>query len=239
MRLPPQVGAREPLTRFVIAALFGLACVVGLAMQAFTGTTAVSILAAAAAYSVGAAIAGIALHRSYPHAALGGCNIVTLVRLVLAASLVAALFSTSENHWPILAIAAAALSLDGVDGWLARREGLVSAFGARFDMEVDSALALVLAVNAWSAGHAGALVLLLGLPRYLFIAAGGLLPWLSGDLPDRQGRKVVCVIQLAALIALQAPVVADIASGPLVMTVAAALTWSFGRDIVWLWRERA
>ena len=37
------------------------------------------------------------------------------------------------------------LALDGLDGWAARRQGLVSAFGARFDMEVDALLILALA----------------------------------------------------------------------------------------------
>ena len=40
-------------------------------------------------------------------------------------------------------------ALDGVDGWLARRSGIASAFGARFDMEIDALLILVLAVLAW------------------------------------------------------------------------------------------
>ena len=35
------------------------------------------------------------------------------------------------------ALVAAALSLDAVDGWLARRCGVASRFGARFDLEVD------------------------------------------------------------------------------------------------------
>jgi phosphatidylglycerophosphate synthase len=38
------------------------------------------------------------------------------------------------------------LALDGLDGWLARRFGLASAYGARFDMEVDGFLILVLAL---------------------------------------------------------------------------------------------
>ena len=52
-----------------------------------------------------------------------------------------------------------ALALDGVDGQVARRTGTVSALGARFDMEVDAFLVLVLSVHvavlvdAVGAGH--------------------------------------------------------------------------------------
>lgn len=73
--------------------------------------------------------------RSYPHRALGLCNLVTLLRLALMSALVAPLVSGSGAQWGVLMVAAVALALDGVDGWLARRQHLVSQFGARFDME--------------------------------------------------------------------------------------------------------
>ena len=77
-----------------------------------------------------------------------------------------------------VALAASVAVLDGVDGWLARRTRMASAFGARFDMETDAALILVLAVLAWQFGRAGAWVLACGLLRYAFVGAGVLWPWL-------------------------------------------------------------
>jgi hypothetical protein len=106
-------------------------------------------------------------------------------------------------------------------------------------MEVDSALALILALNAWAAGTAGAIVLLIGVPRYLFALAAFALPWLNAETPQRFSRKVVCVLQLATLIALQLPPVASGVANPVVAGVAAALVWSFGRDVLWLWRVRS
>ena len=91
--------------------------------------------------------------------------------------------------WAVFAVAALALALDGIDGWLARREGLTSGFGARFDMEVDSALALILALNAWAAGTAGAIVLLIGLPRYAFAAAALAFPWLDRPRPSGSAAR--------------------------------------------------
>lgn len=234
----PQWDALDPPIRFLAAALLGLVSMIGLVTLCFAGTEPEGVAAAIVVYVAGTAIATIAMHRSYPHTALGACNVATLSRFMLAATLVAPLFASADNHWPVLALALVALMLDGVDGWLARREGLVSSFGARFDMEVDAGLAFLLAANALAAGHAGLLVIVLGLPRYLFVIAGILFPWLRRPLPERYGRKVTCVLQLAALIALQVPALAEAASGPLVAAAAVALLWSFGRDVVWLWRAR-
>ena len=105
-------------------------------------------------------------------------------------------------------------------------------------MEVDSGLAVVLAINAWTAGMAGVAVLLLGLPRYLFAAALLVLPWLDRPLPDRFSRKAVCVAQIAGLMALQLPVFAGLPAQMIVAAVSVALVWSFGRDVIYLWRAK-
>ncbi len=68
--------------------------------------------------------------------------------------------------------AAALLLLAGRGGWLARRLGAASAFGARFDMEVDAAMVLALSLLVLAAGQAGTFVLASGAMRYLFVAAG-------------------------------------------------------------------
>lgn len=179
---------------------------------------------------------GVAL--TYPHPRLGACNAVTLLRAALMAGLAGALVPPAPQPWALVGLATMALALDGVDGWLARRSGLQSDFGARFDMEVDAALALVLALLALTLGKAGLWVLLLGGLRYAFVAAALLLPWLNRPLPRAPGRKSVCVIQIATLTALLAPPVA-----PPVSTLSAALAtlllvWSFGRDVRWLWLRR-
>lgn len=188
-------------------------------------------------YVGGAVLALRLIGRGYPHESLGMCNVVTLIRLALAAALVAPLAGDAAP-WGVFAIALLALVLDGVDGWLARRESRVSDFGARLDMEVDSALALILALNAWASGTTGPIVLLIGLPRYVFAAATRILPWLGRPAPERFSRKAVCVLQLGTLIALQLPPVATGLATPVVAVVALALLWSFGRDILWLWRTR-
>jgi phosphatidylglycerophosphate synthase len=116
--------------------------------------------------------------------ARGPANRVTLVRSFLVAGVAVLSVVDVDGRVPVLVtLASVALVLDGVDGWVARRTGTVSAFGARFDMEVDAFLILVLSL--YVARDAGWWVLLIGAARYLFVAAGWALPWLRGTAPAR------------------------------------------------------
>ena len=140
--------------------------------------------------------------------------------------------------WAVLVAAGVLLALDGVDGWAARSQGQVSAFGTRFDMEVDALLILVLSALAAGLGKAGVWVIALGLLRYGFLLAGRLIPKLARPLPPSQRRRVVCGLQVAALGLILAPPVAPPASEALAAAAFAALAWSFAADVAWLLRQR-
>ena len=120
---------------------------------------------------------------------LGPANCVTLVRAALAVA-VAALAALSFTHHPpvalLVALAALALALDPVDGWIARRTGTVTASGARFDGEVDAFL--ILALSVYAAPAYGTWVLAIGVARYLFLAGELLVPWMRPTLPPRRWR---------------------------------------------------
>jgi len=167
-------------------------------------------------------------------------NHVTAIRAVIVALLACLVLIPPHATlaWTAVVASTIAAILDGVDGWLARRMRMTTPFGARFDMEVDALLILVLAILAWRWTKAGAWVLLSGLLRYLFVAAGWVLPWMRGPLaPTRRGR-VICVVQIVALILAIVPTVA----APLSTSVAAAgllvLAYSFLVDTIRLWRQR-
>lgn len=191
-----------------------------------------------------AALALRSIVRSYPHDRLGSCNTVTLLRAALATVIAAPLAAPGvlaqvpALAWAALAVAVLALALDGLDGWLARRSGLASDFGARFDMEVDSLLGLILACLALANGKAGPWILALGLMRYIYVAAGLGLPWLRAQLPQRFRRKAVCVVQIAVLTLLVAPGLPALAVTILAASATVLLTWSFAVDILWLARRR-
>jgi phosphatidylglycerophosphate synthase len=171
---------------------------------------------------------------------VGYANLVTGGRLLLVLLVLscAALPPSPVLGWTIVVVATVAALLDLVDGWVARRTGTATAFGARFDMEVDALLILVLAVLGWQYGKAGAWVLGSGLLRYGFVAAGAALPWLRAPLPPSLRRKTICVVQIVALIVVMGPIVRP----PLSTVIAAAglltLGYSFLVDTMWLARAR-
>ncbi|MEM1386325.1 MAG: CDP-alcohol phosphatidyltransferase family protein [Pseudomonadota bacterium] len=173
----------------------------------------------------------------YPHRAIGMCNVVTLIRAAIVAFLAGAAFDPSASQWLFFSLAALALALDGVDGWLARRSGLASAFGARFDMETDAALAAVLALALMLRGTAGAEILVLGFARYAFVAAGLGFPALQAPLPEMFRRKLICVLQIGTLVVLSFPLTPEAVVTPLSLTAAALLIWSFVIDVLWLCRR--
>jgi phosphatidylglycerophosphate synthase len=164
---------------------------------------------------------------------------VTLTRTTLAGGVTALVADSLARPVPVavlVALAAVALALDAVDGLVARRTGTTSALGARFDMEADAFLLLVL--SAYAGTLVGWWVLAIGAMRYAYLAAGWLLPWLPGALPPRQWRKVVAAIQGVVLVVTAA----DVLPRPLAAGAAAVslglLVESFGWDVVWRWRRR-
>jgi phosphatidylglycerophosphate synthase len=184
-------------------------------------------------------LAIVGLPGRHPFERFGAANHVTMVRAALAA-LVAGL--VAERPLPVLAAAAAGtasvlMALDGVDGWLARRTRLSSAFGARFDLEVDAFLILVLAILAWRHGKAGAWILLAGLLRYVFVASGALWTWMEKPLRPSMRRQAVCVVQIGGLIVALLPMVPPPRSAEVAAAALAALCYSFFVDTLWLWRN--
>ena len=178
-----------------------------------------------------------------PSVGIGPANRVTLGRSTLVLPLVPLV--AVAPPWPdglawwVVGLGTLALLLDGVDGWVARRTGSATTFGARFDMELDSVLMLVLAVLVWRSGAAGAWVILIGLPRYLFVAAGWIWPWLRGELPERRRRKAVCVAQGVLLLVCLGPVIPTTLVTASAVAALGLLVWSFAVDVVWLARHRS
>jgi phosphatidylglycerophosphate synthase len=180
------------------------------------------------------------LHRHHPFARFGPANQITTLRAILVA-LTAGLIG--EPQVPTVAAAAGAASLlvtalDGVDGWLARRARITSVFGARFDMEIDALLILVLSILVWRFGKAGAWVIASGLLRYVFVAAGSVWPWLRAPLPPSRRRQTICVVQIAGLTLAIVPAIEPPFSTGLAALALVTLAGSFLVDTVWLWRAR-
>ena len=197
------------------------------------------VTAAAVAAATVIVLVRVAGHR-HPYARFGAANGVTTTRVGLVA-LVGALMVVDvsvRGLWLAVALASIATGLDGVDGWLARRTGLASEFGARFDMETDALLILVLSMLVWRHGKAGGWVLACGLLRYGFVAAAWMLPWLGRPLRSTLRGKTVAVVQIIGLIVAIAPIVPMPYSAIVVAVTLMALVWSFAVDIAWLSKDR-
>jgi phosphatidylglycerophosphate synthase len=183
---------------------------------------------------------------AHPHPRFGAANRVTLLRLAFASLLAALLgeavpsapLSPSPLTWLVVALAALTALLDAVDGTLARRSGLASRFGARFDMETDAAYTLVLCALVWQVGQAGPWVLAAGLMRYAFVGAALLFPWLAGPLAPSRRRQAICAVQIATLIACLVPIVPSSLASVAAATSLLLLSVSFAIDVRALWRSR-
>lgn len=225
---------REP----VIGALGQLAMLALLAR--FGGLDLIGLLAGDGYAVVLCATLVVALRRCGLRA-LRPADHVTLVRATLTGCVTAIVAGSFASHapttvGPLVAFTAAALVLDGVDGQVARRTGTASPFGARFDMEVDAFLILVLSVLV--ARSLGGWVLLIGAMRYVFVLVGRALPWLTAALPPSRARKAVAALQGIALTVVAAGVLPRPGQAALAALALAALLWSFGRDVLLLHRRR-
>lgn len=217
----------------LVVAGWALASALPLALPALVAGAAAYVLVAilvAARAPTGAAV----------HGRLGAANRVTLVRAMLGCVLLVLALGAATSaaaQWTMIAVATLALSLDGVDGALARRFGQQSRFGARFDMETDAAVLLVLSLAVWLSGKLGVWVLAIGAMRYAFVAAGRVWPALRADLPPSLARRVVCVVQGIALCVALGPIIPSWLAAIAVAVALLLLVASFARDTVWLLRH--
>ena len=238
----------QALTRFTAALVVLGAAAVSAGARSFTtiGLFGGWFLAGALATYAGiGAIAVARIARFHPHARLGAANAVTLVRAIMASffaglalqSAIEPVVVAPPAAWFLAALGFLAIALDGIDGWLARRQGLESPFGSRFDMEIDALQILLLSILALTFDKAGGWVLIGGLLRYIFVAAGWVWPALAAPLPPSWRRKVVCVIQGGALVVLLAPAVVPPFGTAIGAIALALLVMSFGQDVLWSLRS--
>jgi phosphatidylglycerophosphate synthase len=236
-------GLTLPLPPLTAGALAVLAGAVAFWLSGFAGGW--SVLVGLLGYLVSATV----IARGWRSARFGSANAVTLARvvgttwiavLVVDVALTGAL-DLQVRLLAIIAIGTVCLVLDGVDGWVARTRGEVSAFGARFDVNVDSALLVCLSAGVTAVGAAGWWVFAIPGMRFAYVVMSWVVPVLRIPLPLNYSRKVVSVVQGVALLAALALDLLRpgwMPSAVLLLSLV-ALGWSFGRDIAWQIREGA
>jgi phosphatidylglycerophosphate synthase len=170
---------------------------------------------------------------------LGPAFWITFARATLAVGVAALAAGSFAHDTPVallVTLAAVALALDAVDGPVARRTGTATAFGARFDGEVDAFL--ILALSVYVAPACGAWVLAIGAARYVFLAGERLLPWMRAPLPPRRWRRAVAATQGVVLTVAAAGVLPLAVTQALLLAALVLLAVSMGECAWWLWRRR-
>ena len=229
---------RLSAARHALAALLSLAAV-GVALTALLDLSSLFVPRTLLIGTVGLVLLAQLLPAHAPLREIGPGNRITLFRAGVVALLAGFVTEplTPIVCWLLVVLATLAAFLDIADGRLARRSGMASAFGARFDMETDAAMIAVLSVLAWQLDKAGAWVLLAGALRYAFVAAQSLWPWLATPLPASVRRQTLCVVQIVALIVLLGPIIQPPFSVLIAAVSVALLCYSFAVDIRWLARH--
>ncbi len=124
---------------------------------------------------------------------LEAANALTGLRLAIVLSLFM-VYGLLGPVW-VAVWAVVALLLDGVDGWVARRRGTVSAFGGWLDKETDALYVLVLSLLLAHAERLGGWIIGIGLLRYLYYVS--IWPWRQRRAEEprfRMGQVVAGVL---------------------------------------------
>jgi len=172
---------------------------------------------------------------------------VTFMRLNISLMMLTAVIHSSMNltifdifysERMIVILGMIALLLDGLDGFIARKYDHVTKFGEKIDQESDNFLMLVLSISLYLNREIGAYIFLIPLYRYLFIFFMSKYDWLKTELPISQFRKFACAVTTLFMVVAQ-----DVYFDPentlfLVILSLFIITFSFAKDIIWLYRNK-
>ena len=170
---------------------------------------------------------------------------VTYIRLsisiiLLTAAINSNIYSNIFNIFYIerilILLALISLLLDGLDGFIARKYTQVTKFGELIDQEADNFLILIMSISLYLNKDVGFYIFLIPTYRYIFIFLMAKYDWLKRTLPESHVRKLACVLATIFLIIAQESHL-TINSTFLVNLALFIITFSFSRDIIWLYRK--
>jgi phosphatidylglycerophosphate synthase len=172
--------------------------------------------------------------------AFGPANAVTTLRMFTVLLAMAALWpapATTVIAWLPCVMLGLALALDGLDGFLARRLGTSTSFGARFDVNVDSLLLLGCVLHLFASGRSGGWVFAVPALRPLFLIGRRIAPRLGGTLPPSRLRKMLFASGAGLLVLALVPALPRSGAAGLAACSLLVLTVSFAFDTLRLLRR--
>jgi CDP-diacylglycerol--glycerol-3-phosphate 3-phosphatidyltransferase len=129
-----------------------------------------------------------------PTAVLTPANVITILRLA-ATPLLVAMVAISGATWAAVVVAFCVCSTDGLDGWIARRQGATTS-GAFLDPLADKAVVLgTFLVLAARGEIEWAPVVLIGLREVSMSAYRSFMSRRSVSIPARKSAKVKTLVQ--------------------------------------------
>ena len=131
-----------------------------------------------------------------------------------------------------------ALILDGVDGLIARRYKESDSFGISFDQEADNLMLLILCLSIYLNKDIGVEIFLIPIYRYIFILSMYRFLWLKRELPESFTRKFVCIFTSILLIISHISYLDEYIIINIVFFALFIITFSFAKDIIWLYRKK-
>ena len=165
---------------------------------------------------------GLCRRQWTPRGDFGAANVLTLLRLMGIAIL---LVAPAPDKFIFSTLALLLLVMDAADGYIARRLGTASEFGAFFDKEVDAFFMLALCVSLYAEHRFQAWILVPGALRYAFVLLLRMVkPRHASERRSALGRWIYALTMMALIIAfLPFPRLAFV----LVATMTVALVYSF------------
>lgn len=184
-------------------------------------------------------------YNKYKQKRFSYASYITYARLIiniLVLSIVIYMATTGNNvfysNGTIFVICLISLFLDGIDGFIARYLRQSSKFGEIFDQETDTILLLILSLSININLGQSFLVFLVPLYRYIFLLTQYKVEWLNQALPKNQIRRFLCFLTTLTLILCHMPYIYSSALYYLVNFSIFLITFSFAKDIIWLYRNK-
>ena len=163
---------------------------------------------------------------------------ILIFSIIINSEIYTSLIINNNEKNLLLFLLIISVGLDGLDGYIARYFKESSLFGYKFDLETDTLLILILSISVYLNIHGNLIVLLIPFYRYVFFALQFKYQWLKNNLPESYRRKLICLLVISILIICHIPKIPIYMIMPFIYLSIFLITFSFLKDIIWLYKNK-